>query len=301
MTTKADHQKIYEDLVAVGFSDHEARIYLALALAPQPATAYEIAKAAQIPVANTYNVMRSLAKKGATSQVSKNPVRHIAKSPAEVFNSMATEMQKRCQSLVSRFDNIRPELSDQYVEILNGRGDVERRIAAIIDGAEQQIALKSYTNLSPSLMEALERAIKRGVRLLFVYNGERPRLPKGNVHLWPHEGNAADWGAYFSTISVDSSAALAFDGESFVAAFSENRTFVYLVDVYFRHEIYLAEIMLKLEPEIEALFGPALHRIRSEFGMVPINEQMRAFINARLPPAQALGPKKSSARKSAAG
>lgn len=283
MTTQTDHQKIFEDLVGIGFSEHEARIYLALAMASEPATAYEIAKAAQIPVANTYNVMRSLAKKGMTSQVTKDPVRYIAKSPSEVFSSMAASMQQRCESLVSRFDNIRPQLADDYVEILNGPADIEGRVAALIDGAEKQVVMKSPTELSPSLAKVLERAVKRGVRLMLIYYGPAPKMPKGQVHLWPHEGNAADMGGDFFTISVDSKAALAFNTVTYLAAYSENPTFVYLVDVLLRHEIYLSEIMTKLGEEVEEHFGPALHRIRSRFGMFPINEKMQSYIESRNP------------------
>jgi len=283
VTTQTDQQKIFEDLVGIGFSEHEARIYLALAMASEPATAYEIAKAAQIPVANTYNVMRSLAKKGMTSQVTKDPVRYIARSPSEVFKGMAATMQQRCESLVSRFDNIRPQPADDYVEILNGPADIEGRVAALIDGAEKQVVMKSPTELSPSLAKVLERAIKRGVRLMLIYYGPPPKMPKGQVHLWPHEGNAADMGGDFFTISVDSKAALAFNTVTYIAAYSENPTFVYLVDVLLRHEIYLAEIMTKLGEEVEEHFGPALHRIRSQFGMFPINEQMQTYIESRKP------------------
>lgn len=283
MTTQADHQKIFDDLVGIGFSVHEARVYLALALASEPSTAYEIAKAAQIPVANTYNVMRSLAKKGVTSQVTKDPVRYIAKSPTEVFSGMAAAMQQRCESLVSRFDSIRPQLGDDYVEILNGPADIEGRVAALIDGAKNQIVMKSPTELTPALSKVLERAVKRGLRLMLIYYGAEPKMPKGQVHLWPHEGNAADMGGDFFTISVDSKAALAFNTVTYVAAYSENPTFVYLVDVLLRHEIYLAEIMMKLGEEVEGHFGPALHRIRSRFGMFPINEQMQNYIESRKP------------------
>jgi hypothetical protein len=69
MTGSAGGKAILADLTAIGFTDHEARIYLALVSLGRPAIAYEIAKAASIPVANTYNVIRSLAKKGATKQV----------------------------------------------------------------------------------------------------------------------------------------------------------------------------------------------------------------------------------------
>jgi sugar-specific transcriptional regulator TrmB len=283
MSTQTDQQKIYEDLVGIGFSDHEARIYLALALATEPATAYELAKAAQIPVANTYNVMRSLAKKGVSSQVAKDPVRYIAKPPSEVFAGMASAMQQRCDSLVSRFDKIRPQLADDYVEILNGVPNVEGRVGAMIDGSAQQLVLKSPGPLSPALTASLEAAVKRGVRVMMIYYGAEPKLPKGQVHLWPHEGNAAEMGSDFFTITVDSKAGLAFNTVSYLAAYSENPTFVYLVDVLLRHEIYLAEIMTKLSDEVEENFGPALHKLRSRFGMVPINEQMQAYIDSRKP------------------
>ena len=54
------------DFQALGFSDHEARAYLAL-YRLQPATAYEVSKLAALPKANAYSVLESLSKKEARS------------------------------------------------------------------------------------------------------------------------------------------------------------------------------------------------------------------------------------------
>ncbi|MCT4370782.1 hypothetical protein CLG85_010825 [Yangia mangrovi] len=69
MSEQTSKDKVLADLASVGFSDLEASVYLALVQMRDAATAYEIAKSANIPVANTYNVMRGLVKKrrGATS------------------------------------------------------------------------------------------------------------------------------------------------------------------------------------------------------------------------------------------
>jgi sugar-specific transcriptional regulator TrmB len=299
MTTAAGNEGLLSDLAAIGFAEHEARIYVALVTLGRPATAYEVAKAARIPVANTYNVIRSLAKRGATKQVTEGPTRYVSVPPTELFQGLATEMQRRCTSLVARFEKLTPEQAQDYVELLNGRTEIERRIAAMIERAERQIVLKCQSELSTVILEALADAVTRGVRCLIIYHGEKPKLPRGDVHLWPHEGNGADMGEGLFTISVDSRQALAFDTESSGGTASENPIFVYLADVLLRHEIYLAEIMGRLGPEVEAHFGPALYRLRERYAAIPISEQTWAYIRSRLAEAPAPEPPARRRRVSA--
>jgi hypothetical protein len=290
MTTAAGSEGLLSDLAAIGFAEHEARIYVALVSLGRPATAYEVAKAARIPVANTYNVIRSLAKKGATKQVAEGPTRYVSVPPGELFQRLAAEMQRRCTSLVDRFEKLEPEQAQDYVELLTGQAEIERRIAAMIEKATQQIVLKCQRQMSASILGALTDAVTRGVRCFVIYHGEKPKLPRGDVHLWPHEGNGADMGEGLFTIAVDSRQALAFDTESFNGTASENPIFVFLADVLLRHEIYLAEIMERLGPEVESHFGPALYRLRERYAAIPISEQTWAYIKSRLAAAPASEP-----------
>jgi predicted transcriptional regulator len=69
-------QTLFRDLQTLGFSDYEAKAYIAL-VKLQPATAYEVSKEAGLPKANSYSVLESLSKKEAVQPVSQNPVRYM--------------------------------------------------------------------------------------------------------------------------------------------------------------------------------------------------------------------------------
>ncbi|MBY5774878.1 TrmB family transcriptional regulator [Rhizobium leguminosarum] len=273
--------EIVDRLVQIGFSDQEARIYMTLVLIG-PATAYELGKQARLAVPNTYNVMRSLTGKGAAHQVSGQPARYIAVPPQQFFDAMASKTTRLCQELAGKLNNLRQDANDEYVEMLSAPASLEKRILATIDDAVSQIVLKTTSPVPVRIHKALQAAAKRGVEILFVYYGEKPRLPSGaKIRLWPHEGNAADVGPDFFILCVDSRRALVRDPSGMNGAYSENLSFVHLAGVYLRHEIYLAEIMMRFEDEIESEFGPALYKLRGAYGMLPLQGAILSFAEMR--------------------
>ncbi|MGK6317353.1 TrmB family transcriptional regulator [Neorhizobium sp. DT-125] len=279
---KTDLTDIIEKLGQIGFSDQEARIYVAL-VQIGPATAYELGKQAKLAVPNTYNVMRSLTEKGAATQVSGQPARYIAVQPQQFLETMASRTTRICEELAGRMGSLSPEANDDYVEMLSSPAAIDKRILATIEDARSQILLKATSPLPERIHKALQAAAKRGVEILFVYYGDKPKLREGaKVRLWPHEGNGANIGPDFFLLCVDFKQALAREPSGLNGAYSENRSFVYLAGVFLRHELYLAEIMTKFEAEIEDAFGPALYKLRESYGMLAMEEDIRSFVESRL-------------------
>lgn len=273
--------EIHRDLTSLGFSEQEAKLYVAL-VQTGSATAYELAKKAKLAVANTYNIIRSLTERNATIQVSDQPARYVAVEPRELFGAMATRTNALCGELVGRLDALKPEETSEYVEMLSGDSTVERRILGVIESAEEQLLLKAYAPLSPVLLEALAVAAKKNIQILFIYYGDKPVLPEmPKVQLWPHEGNGVPIGADFFIICSDFRRALIYSPDKAEGAYSENRSFVYLAGVFLRHELYLAEIMTRFEPQIETAFGPALYKLRKSYGMLALGEEIMAFVHSR--------------------
>ncbi|MGK6316626.1 TrmB family transcriptional regulator [Neorhizobium sp. DT-125] len=279
---KADFTDIIEKLGLIGFSEHEARIYVAL-VQVGPATAYELGKQAKLAVPNTYNVMRSLTEKGAATQVSGQPARYIAVHPGQFLEAMANRTTRICEELTEKMSSLTSEENDDYVEMLSTPDAIDKRIMATIEDAESQILLKATSPLPSRIHKALQAAAKRGVEILFVYYGEKPKLREtGKVRLWPHEGNGANIGPDFFLLSVDFKRAVVREPSGLNGAYSENRSFVYLAGVFLRHELYLAEIMTKFEAEIEDAFGPALFKLRESYGMLSVDDDIRRFVDSRV-------------------
>ncbi|NSY41921.1 TrmB family transcriptional regulator [Agrobacterium tumefaciens] len=284
---QSNNADIVGQLTQIGFSDQEARVYIAL-VQISPATAYELGKHAKLAGPNTYNVMRSLTEKGAASQVSGQPARYIAVPPQQFFDAMASRTSRLCEDLAGKLSHLGQDTNDDYVEMLSSPASLDKRIIATIESARSQIVLKATSPVPDRIHKALQAAAKRGVEILFVYYGEKPKLKGGaKIRLWPHEGNGANIGPDFFILCVDFKRALVREPSGLNGAYSENRSFVYLAGVSVRHELYLAEIMTKFETEIEGEFGPALYKLREAYGMLPLEEDILRFVETRLKPKKA--------------
>ena len=83
-TVSAESAALTESMQRLGFTDYEAKAYLALSSA-FPATAYEVAKLSGLPRANVYSVLRTLELKGAIQPVGETPRRYAPVEPDDFF------------------------------------------------------------------------------------------------------------------------------------------------------------------------------------------------------------------------
>src|SRR4051794_14886946 len=80
-------------LQQLGFSEYEARAYLAL-LQRNPLNGYELAKVSGLPRANIYAVLQRLEERGAAVRLDlPNGIRYAPIAPTELTNRAATRFQ----------------------------------------------------------------------------------------------------------------------------------------------------------------------------------------------------------------
>src|SRR5690606_22091464 len=87
--------EISAELQALGFSDYEARSYLAL-VKVSPSTAYDVSKTTGVPRANVYGAIENLVKKGAVQMVGQQPARFVPVPPKELMSNIAKSTSDRC-------------------------------------------------------------------------------------------------------------------------------------------------------------------------------------------------------------
>jgi HTH-type transcriptional regulator, sugar sensing transcriptional regulator len=268
---KADHpyRHLIKDLQGVGFSDYEAKAYIAL-LRLQTATAYEVSKDAGLPKANGYTVLESLTKKGAVQPISTSPARFMAIPPRILFKRIAEGTERLCDRLVgglSRLDTIPRE---EFVWQLTDRNEIRSKIDQMIAEARTHIWVKGSENLLEPHCTALKKASRRGICIRIILFGSR----LGNFDFgsgsrtWLHEGNGMPVGMSTSllTITRDYEEALIVDlGNNAHGSHTRSRPIVNLADTLIRHEIYFAEIFERFGNEIQEEFGPALYRLRASY------------------------------------
>lgn len=184
MATETDNQRtdggplgsLEQSLQWMGFTDYEARAYIAL-LRKSPLTGYELAKLSRIPRANIYDVLRKLVDRGtATQMASEDGVGYLAVSPdavlrrmREQFDSTLADIERQALELAQLEDHC-------YVEQFEGRDNLIAFVKDAIHDAERSLTLATCPQEAGALQASLAQAAKRGLRcdLICLYGCKTP-------------------------------------------------------------------------------------------------------------------------------
>ena len=218
----------------LGFTDYEARAYVALATR-QPATAYEIAKVAGLPRANVYSALRNLEARGAIQPVTENPVRYVPVDPELFFSSVQRSTAGLCEDVVQAMKRGPKAEESAYVWIFRGEAEVHAKLMAMIESAREHVWLKAH-----------------------------PR-----IQVVPHEGDGKPHGTPSNrmlTATADSSDMLIanYAGNA-RASYARDYSIVYVIETLLLHEIYLAEIHAAMGKQLDAKFGTQLGKLRRKY------------------------------------
>lgn len=265
-----DRSALSRDLQEVGFTDYEARVYIAL-LSASPATAYEISKQNVMPRANVYSALESLERKGAVQRVSSEPVRVVPIDPKVLLQRITRTVTDRCASLAERLEKLDSAEKINYVWNLSSLNEAQAKIGDLINSARRHVWIKAHQAALVDHAEALRAAATRGVSVLLIMFGEPDEieafraLSRSIVYAHEGDGTVVGLARHLVTLTVDFEEALIFNIREESGAHTRSGPVVNLADSLIRHEIYLAEIFSKLGPELEENFGPALLKLRKKY------------------------------------
>lgn len=253
----------------LGFTDHEARAYLAL-VAGSPATAYEVANASGLPRANVYNVLRTLQAKGAIQPVSQEPLRYVPVDANDFFGRIEKTTSELCRDVVKQVERKAPNSNDAYVWIINGHREVIAKIKDLVDGAKTEVWIKAAAHLLEPVIDRIVAAADRGVEVRIILYGAAPQrlANQPRVKLFAHEGEGTAQGIsdmlYTMTVDLDGVVIASFAGET-TASYARNPAIIYMTQVYLLHEMYLADIYAVMGSELDRRFGKGLATLRQKY------------------------------------
>lgn len=259
-----------DQLTTLGFSPHEARVYVALLQRPG-ATGYELAKVAGLPRANVYHVLNGLVRKNAVQRSADHPVRYVAHAPAEVLGRIKRETAARCEALVTDLASLAPIPEPGAFWTLRGRAAIVARVTALVAEAAQRVAICLWAEDLAWLDEPLRRAHQAGCHVIINLFGQSD-LAFGEVY--QHEDSTKVVGGHLITLAIDSSCALvaALD-EPAGAVYTQHPALVRLVEKLIRDEAYLAAIYERFRDDLERAFGPHLVELRRR--LLPTDQAAR--------------------------
>lgn len=175
--------QLLDELKRVGFSQYEARAYVAL-LQRAPVTGYELSKRSGVPRSMIYEVLGKLLDRGAAYAVPAEPITYAPVPAGELVERLKREAEETFGYLEGALGSLERPREVDTIKRTRGRGPVSAELAAIVEGAREELWLSLWGAQIPALADAVERAEARGVRVFSVLfeEGEGTRLGRTFHH-----------------------------------------------------------------------------------------------------------------------
>ncbi|WP_223068209.1 TrmB family transcriptional regulator [Paenibacillus caui] len=244
-----------EALTNIGFSEYEAKAYLAL-LMHQPETPYEMAKKSGIPTSKIYEVVRKLAEKGYILPVTDN-------EDGRLYAAMETDelASKETQKIVQSLETVSKTIADEkaksnehYIWPLATSEEALAKAGQMIETAERELLIAMWREESISLLPHIRQASARGVRIAVIHYGEHQIEDIGPVYRHPIENTIyEEKGGRILNIVADREQSLTatfWTNGQVEGGWTRNKAFVTVTEDYIRHDIYVLKIEQRLEPKI---------------------------------------------------
>jgi len=172
------------DLRELGFTEYEAKVYLAL-LKEHPATGYQISKAAGIPRSMVYEALGRLDVRGAVLKTEETKATLYRPMPPDVLlDRLAAEHERRVETARGPLLALYAGRDEGHLWTFEGEGPVLSYAQTMLAHAQREAMLVLTDGALAALRPALLDAQARGVELGAVLTGEAA-LEVGQVAYHP--------------------------------------------------------------------------------------------------------------------
>ena len=258
---------ILSDLKQLGFTEYEAKVYLAL-LKNHPASAYTVSQESGVPHSRVYDITRRLIRRGYTVSRGSNPELFTPLSPDELIDKLRQDTARLTDRVGEQLRNLDIGADFDPVWYLRNREETLERCATLIEAAEVRVFIGLWEEEFEALESPLRRAAERGAQVIMLLYGER-EIDFGTVYHHETE-HLKGLGQLDRTIDAAFDTAAAISGalggsRRSQVIWTRNQGLVNAIEGYIMHDFCLAEIRLAMGPEIDRLFGPNLLKLREKF------------------------------------
>ncbi len=234
--------QILDWMQSLGFSQYEAKVYLALLQQPD-VTGYELAKNSGVPASKIYAILNKLIAREVVQAIDSEPKKYIPQPPDDILSRMRGDYLETIDLLSEKLDQLynHSDTSDDHIWNLTGRNSILRRILDFINEARDHLYLSVWDEEVDEIASCLQKAHRRGVQISIVHFGQR-LLGIGNEfkHGREHQIRIQRGGRRIVLIVDDKKVILGHFSEdgSNTAAWTTNKGLVLLAKDYIIHDIY---------------------------------------------------------------
>ncbi len=164
-----EYHSLIKTLQNLGLSLYESKAYLAL-ISLGVGSAELIAESAHIPRTSAYKILESLERKGFVTSSGGRPRMYKPVDLKSVRERIIAEVNELFDKLEFIQEFLAEKGEPQLVYTIYGREKVIRKIAEIIDSTESELIISTpkFSEIRKKLMKNIEKAIKRGVKVIII-------------------------------------------------------------------------------------------------------------------------------------
>jgi sugar-specific transcriptional regulator TrmB len=237
-------------LTQIGFTEYEARIYLAL-LQDNPATGYQLSKRSGVPRSMAYEALGRLDTRGAVLQTSDGKsTRYRPLPPQMLLARERAEHNKRIDALVQGLDELYQASDGDQIWSISGREAVLAYAAQQIQSAEVELMLVLDDLALNELDGQIGAAHARGIRLRTLLTGEG-NLEYGEIaHHPPLESELQELTDSLVVVVDAREVLISGGGPRFSATITNNRNVVLIARQFVWMELFAQRAAAILGPEV---------------------------------------------------
>lgn len=247
---------LVSDLMAIGFTEYESKVYLAL-LRENPATGYQISKAAGVPRSMVYEALGRLSMRGAVlSTGDKRGTLYRPLPPDMLLDRYEQEHRSLMSDLRAGLTALYAAPEEGHFWSISGRNAVIAYAAQMIQGAQNEVLLTLADPDLEALRADIQSACERGVTVSALLTGEG-ELDCGRVARHPRPESEIQGLTEVLVVVVDKREALIANIDpNMTATITSNRNLVLIARQFVWMELFAQHVHARLGDDLLARLDP---------------------------------------------
>lgn len=257
-----DELNIQEALAQIGFTEYEARVYLAL-LADYPANGYQISKQSGVPRSMVYEALSRLRLRGAVLETVEERATLYRPLPPDVLLDRHQDEHHRLMSgLRDGLNAVYRRPADLgHVWTISGRQTALVYAAQLVGQAQATVYLVLGDGDLDALRGQIEAACQRGVEVNTLLTGQG-KLDCGQVVYHPPlESEIQGLTGTLLVVADDAEMLIASDGGEALATITRNPNLVLIARQFVWMELFTQRVYARLGADVLARLEPDDRRI----------------------------------------
>lgn len=248
-------------LIAIGFTEYEAKVYLEL-LRDYPATGYQLSKQAGVPRSMVYEALGRLRNRGAVLEtVEERATLYRPLPPDVLLDNHAQEQTRLIDSLRDGLHQVYTAHEEDRLWSISGRMSVLSYATQLIREAQHELLLVLADPELDALREVIVRAHERHVRLSVLLTGEG-ELNVGEIaHHPPLESELQKLTDMSMIIADDREVLIMSTHLETTATITRNHNLVFIARQFVWMELFTQRVYARLGSDLLARLDPADRQI----------------------------------------